>query len=212
MEITGAKKGRTGQAPRIVNDWYYCRGNDSELIATGTKKATAQVAAIKKRSRRVGDLIQQYNDLIPQLPIEQQVTPLDENFNNIAVDDQLWELEMFKSTELWAFHPALRQGISSYYIKARCAEEVNILMAELENYLAWAGPRLDGMETMLMSGSVPVDSRLGRYLAVEGMKTANSLQAAHCLRNVDLSWVSEDSNALLKKLEGSNIPCGFGCS
>lgn len=209
MEITGAKKGRTRQAPWIINDWYYHRRNG--LIATGTKKATAQVAAIKKRSRRVGDLIQQYNDLIPQLPLEQQVTPLDKNFNNIAIDDQLWELEMFKSTDPWAFHPALRQGISSYYIKARCVEEVNILMVELENYKDWVGPRLDGIEAMLNPKLVPVDSRLGRHLVVAGMKTAGSLQAADHLRQVDLSWVADDANALLKKLEGWNIPlwlCG----
>jgi len=131
---------------------------------------------------------------------------LDADFNNIAVDDQLWELDMFRSEKDWAFHSDIRKGIDAIHLNARCREEVDILIVEFENYIDWAVAHLDGIADMLRSGVVPADSRVGRDLWILGMKTADSLLVASGIGDVDLKWTKSDEFS--EKLQCNSSPPG----
>jgi hypothetical protein len=176
---------------------------------SGTKQASSQIKTIQKRAKRITSLIQNYNDLIPELPATVgRPTPLDKkNFNNIKVDDQLWELDMFESKEEWAFNSEVRKAISALDLMDRCREEVRITMGEAENYMKWATDRMDGIDNMLKE--VPWDSRVGVYLRTAGGKTADSLLRMASMAKLNLKWaVLRDGSSHEKNLKGSSHPPG----
>jgi len=102
------------------------------------------ISAANKRAKKVDKLMKRYNELIDLLAENERPEKLQrDDFKNLGIGDKLWEIDMVRANEKWAFSPAIRRGIDALYDRDRSIEEIKLQANEASQFAKWNGDRLD---------------------------------------------------------------------
>jgi hypothetical protein len=160
------------------------------------------------------DLIRRYNDLIAELPPnDNNPQPLPEDHSKLMLSNNshLWDLERFHCNERWAKELKTRHAISQFQDWIRAEEELNILALECERFLKSQSHRLDTIQRIV--SIVPRFSRIEGMLIEFGAKSEQALrhlQAPGMIKIVEslVKTRGEDCESF-KKLRGISIYSGI---
>jgi hypothetical protein len=165
------------------------------------------ISATRERSKKVDDLAKRYNELIDKLPEDQRPPKLQkEDFKELGIGDKLWQIELFRSHEPWAFKPSIRRGIDALNLRSRSLEEVEMVAAEAERFLRSILDKLSWIEGLLRK----TDSETFSFQQILhiGLKTSQTLSQMANFRDIgkglnhgDLEHVKES----IQKLQGMVI-------
>ena len=157
------------------------------LISTTGNKATGQINHhIKERSKKIFNLMEQYNELIDKLPSHvQKPKKLEKKpITELCLGDDFWELERFTSKEQWATDSQIRNGIMGMHSYSRAIEEITILNSEVSSYYTWLSTRMNGIERILHV--VKRFSPIGTKVLELGIQSAGALKQLDRLTEISL--------------------------
>jgi hypothetical protein len=141
------------------------------------------ISAVKERAKKVEDLAKRYNELIDKLPEAQRPPKLQkEDFKDLGIGDKLWQIDLFRSYEKWAFQPSIRRGIDALNLRSRSLEEVEMVAAEAERFLRSTVDKLSRIGRLLCTTD-PNTFCFQRVLHV-GLKTSQTLNQMTHLQDI----------------------------
>jgi hypothetical protein len=100
-------------------------------------------SAANLRAKKIEGLMKRYNELIDQLPDGPRLQKLQkDDFKVLGLGDKLWEIDLLRSEQRWAFKPSIRRGIDAMNLVDRALEEVQITAEEAKRFLIWIDDKL----------------------------------------------------------------------
>lgn len=141
------------------------------------------ISAAKERAKKVDGLAKRYNELVDKLPEAQRPQKLQkEDFKDLGIGDKLWQIDLFRSHEKWAFQPSIRRGIDALNLRYRSLEEFEMVAAEAERFCRSIVDKLSRIRHLLST----TDSNtfcFQRILQI-GLKTSQTLNQMTQLQNI----------------------------
>jgi hypothetical protein len=173
------------------------------------------ITAARERAKKVDELAKRYNELIDKLPEDQRVPKIQkEDFKELGIGDKLWQIELFRSHEPWAFRPSIRRGIDALNLRSRSLEEVGMVAAEAERFFRSIVDRLSSIGRLL--GTTNPEAFSFQQILHIGLKTSETLnqmtdlgEIGKGLQDIIKGLKHGDSELVrgnLEKLQGMLIP------
>lgn len=156
---------------------------------------------INNRTTKIYDLIDQYNDLIDDLPTDvEKPSKLErQKISDLCFTDEFWELDLsFKCRERWALDLDVRKAIDAMYHNLRALEEIFILGSEAERCYDWLASRLDYCARLL--SVININSAIGNEIFKIGRKAADAMARLGGLAVVNLGG-DEKFKSVQEKLQ-----------
>ena len=151
----------------------------------GTKRAGYIIQGVKRRGKKISNLVKKYNGIIeeliastseadrPALPPPLELTSL----QALLLDDKFWELERMDGGARWVLEPKLHEGIKALHEHQRAVEEMNMVHDELKRYIHWRSKRLKLVTAFLKQ--VPTDSPCASIALRAGQESELALSLMH---------------------------------
>ena len=157
------------------------------------------ISAANKRAKKVDKLMKRYNELIDLLAENERPEKLQrDDFKNLGIGDKLWEIDMVRANEKWAFSPAIRRGIDALYDRDRSIEEIKLQANEASQFAKWNGDRLDRIGQFLRAADR--ETFFFGYIHRIGVRIAQPLKAM-----IDLEHIAKETKF------PSSFPVIFDC-
>lgn len=185
----------------------------------GYKHSQSMTESIKRRYKRLCDLVKKYNKIAAKLSSEgYSISQLpSEKAEDILDNDKFWELERLFINERWALESDIRKGCAMMLQRDRAAEEIQLLEGAFRRFLQFHVTRLTLIQSAMTT--YPEETPIHSHLKLEAEKSTSSIfslqryfhtlwevsgrrRKAETLESKEL-WCKRYGNKLKSALEGA---------
>jgi hypothetical protein len=156
-------------------------------------------SAANQRAKKVDDLMKRYNELVDKLPQDQPLPQKlkKDDFKLLGMGDKLWEIDLLRGEQPWAFKPSIRKGIDTLHLADRAREEATMVGEEAQRFVDWIRDRLYQIQHLLCTmNSANSNTFCYQRLLQVGLKTAQTLNQMTDIQNLGKGLENNSTKAI----------------